>query len=167
MCELKNVSIDEFIDFMNEIHNQKLNNSSTITILNNYIKNHNINMEWLNDQRINFNNSDRPVIIDSLKQVINNDFKNYDEFVSGAKQYLFDHIIPKKPKNKPLLEMQYQMMYNDIRYFKILPIDMYYNINDYEELKQHKAKMNEAKEFIDKATRCIEHNKEYIKRISE
>ena len=33
--------------------------------------------------------------------------------------------------------------------------------------KQHKAKMNEAKEFIDKATRCIEHNKEYIKRISE
>ena len=30
MSELKNVSIDEFIDFMNEIHNQKLNNSSTI-----------------------------------------------------------------------------------------------------------------------------------------
>ena len=33
--------------------------------------------------------------------------------------------------------------------------------------EQYKAKMNEAKEFIDKATHCIEHNKEYIKRISE
>lgn len=33
--------------------------------------------------------------------------------------------------------------------------------------EQYKAKMNETKEFIDKATHCIEHNKEYIKKISE
>lgn len=33
--------------------------------------------------------------------------------------------------------------------------------------EQYKKKTNELKEFIDKANHCIEHNKEYIKKITE
>ena len=139
-------SEDDFINFMNDLYYQNIDDINTLQSINKYKKecNNDLNdlLKWVNNNKIIFNHSDRKYIINSAKQVIENDFKNYSNFVNIAKNYLFKKITIDNELRNPIMDIQCNnLQSNNLQFnkrYNVLRIDNYYNIKDFEIINNDK-----------------------------
>ena len=102
------ITKDDFINFMNDLYHLSLSDLLTLQRINTYkIKYNNQKkdlLNWLKDDKIIFNHSERAYITKSAEHVINNKLPKFYDYVGIAKEYLFKKIINNKIKiNNPLL----------------------------------------------------------------
>lgn len=116
-------SEDDFINFMNELYYQNIDDINTLQKIYDYkTKSNNSEndiLKWLNNDKIIFKHSEREYIISAAEQIIKNDLKNYDDYVSKAKEYLYADIITNKISSSKLIDHQFKNLYykNKLDYF--------------------------------------------------
>ena len=131
---------EEFINYINNIYKQNLDNINTIQSIINYHKNNKINIDWLDDNNIIFNISRRSDIIDSIKQLIKNNFYNYDEYVKLSKKFIFSFIKNYKPIKDTLLNYQIKYIISNMP-LHLLEIEKICDLKDFERLQKEEGKI--------------------------
>ena len=135
-------SEDDFINFMNELYYQNIDDINTLQKIYDYkTKSNNSEndiLKWLNNDKIIFKHSEREYIISAAEQIIKNDLKNYDDYVSKAKEYLYADIITNKISSSKLIDHQFKNLYykNKGRY-NILEPNLYYEVSDFKKLDEN------------------------------
>ena len=141
-------SEDDFINFMNELYYQNIDDINTLQSINTYKRTYNNKpndlLKWIDNDNVIFNHSDRKYIIESAKQVIENNFKNYSNLVNVAKNYLFKKVIITGKLRNPLIDLQYENLLSNKKY-NILGINNYYDIKDFEKINDDKESNNNKK----------------------
>lgn len=131
---------EEFINYINNIYKQNLDNINTIQSIINYHKNNKINIDWLDDNNIIFNISRRSDIIESIKQLIKNNFYNYDEYVKLSKKFIFSFIKNYKSIKDTLLNYQIKYIISNMP-LHLLEIEKIYDLKDFDRLQKEEGKI--------------------------
>ena len=128
---------DDFINFMNDLYYQNIDDINTLQKIYDYKTKYNNTedelLKWLNNDKLIFKHSEREYIIGSAEQIIKNDLKNYDDYVSKAKEYLYADIITNKSSSNSLINYQFKNLYYS-EHYNILSPNLYYEISDFEKL---------------------------------
>ena len=144
------ITKDDFINFMNNLYHLSLSDLLTLQRINTYKTKYNNQKEdllnWLKDDKIIFNHSERAYITKSAEHVINNKLPKFYDYVDIAKEYLFKKIINNKIKiNNPLLKAQFEWLYGDKDgKYNILEVNSFYELGDYERLEN----VNDSVQYI-------------------
>lgn len=144
------ITKDDFINFMNDLYHLSLSDLLTLQRINTYKTKYKHQKEdllnWLKDDKIIFNHSERAYITKSAEHVINNKLPKFYDYVGIAKEYLFKKIINNKIKIKnPLLKAQFEWLYGDKDgKYNMLEVNSFYELGDYERLEN----VNDSVQYI-------------------
>ena len=101
-------SEDDFINFMNDLYYQNIDDINTLQKIYDYKTKYNNTedelLKWLNNDKLIFKHSEREYIIGSAIQLIKNELDGYDDYVSKAKEYLYADIMTNKSLSNSLLQ---------------------------------------------------------------
>ena len=134
---------DDFINFMNDLYHQNIDDIDTIQKIYDYkIKSNNSKdelLKWLNNDKLIFKHSEKEyIIVGSANQIIKNELDNYNDYVSKAKEYLYADIITNKILSTKLIDHQFKnLYYKDKGRYNILEPNLYYEISDFEKLDKN------------------------------
>ena len=132
-------SEDDFINFMNDLYYQNIDDMNTLQKIYDYkIKSNNTKdelLKWLNNDKLIFKHSEREYIIGSAIQLIKNELDGYDDYVSKAKEYLYADIMTDKISSTKLIDHQFKnLYYKEKGRYNILEPNLYYDVTDFEKI---------------------------------
>ena len=128
----------KFINYMNSLYYHPLDDISTLRLIYKYIAK-NINqkdnlLNWLDDDKIKFNNSNKANIIDLAKHIVNGDHIEFNQS-DIAKEYLYKKIINDKVIISPILNRYLNWLYGDnFGKCNILEMNKQYGFGDHERM---------------------------------
>ena len=106
----------KFINYMNSLYYHPLDDISTLRLIYKYSAK-NINqkdnlLNWLDDDKIKFNNSNKANIIDLAKHIVNGEHIEFNQS-DIAKEYLYKKFINDKIEISPVLNRYLNWLYGD------------------------------------------------------
>lgn len=132
----------KFINYMNSLYYHPLDDISTLRLIYKYIAK-NINqkdnlLNWLDDDKIKFNNSNKANIIDLAKHIVNGEHIEFNQS-DIAKEYLYKKIINDKIIISPILNRYLNWLYGDnFGKCNILEMNKQYGFGDHERMTFNK-----------------------------